>query len=214
MLDRENTCIRLEHVTKKISQGKLVLDGADFDLKAREYVWISGNAYELDCLFDLLSGLQKADEGKIQISSGCVCAFVPPYFPALENMTVMDYMILSLKLSGKNGKCAKQESRHFLQDSYFAGKKSMKIEGLSYFEKCLLMFYMAFCQRPDVLVIGNIHMWLDENEINLLWKTVCPYMDETMAVLYLTEDKYKPLYFTHKYRFEHNRLRMTEDDEV
>lgn len=210
--ENKEICIRFESVTKKIDHGKLVLERADFIVKKNEKIWISGNEYELDCLFELLSGMQHVNEGKIYMPFRC--AYVPPYFPALENMTVMDYMILSLKLSGKTGKYAKTESRSFLEDSYFKEKKTMKTEALSDFEKCLLMFYMALCQKPEVLIIGNIHMWLDENEVKKLWEIASKYTDKTMTVLYLAELRNRPNLFEHRYQFEHNQLRMVENEEI
>lgn len=204
-MSNENKII-LDGVTCWHRYGKISADRVCLTVTEGEQILVYGqNPDELSDLFKAVAGVVPPEEGTVRIFGKS--AVVLEDFPYLEAMTVMDYMLLPAQLAGIRDVSAYRRASQVLMDSPLRDKKSVRIDFLSNYERCLLWLSMSFMTGPQVLIMGDCTRGLDENEESSFWHYVRAYINKYAITLLCFSGRLdKPYPFHRKYELKNSKL--------
>lgn len=198
--------IILDHVTCWHKYGKLSADRVCLTVAEAESVLVYGQSQdELSDLFKAVAGVVSPNEGTVSISGKK--AVILEDFPYLEAMTVMDYMLLPAQLTGVPVVSARRRASQVLMDSPLIDKRSVRIDYLSYYERCLLCLSMSFMTGAEVLIMGDCMRVLNESEESSFWQYARAFIDKYgVTLLCFSGRPDNPYPFLRKYELKSGRL--------
>jgi len=181
----------------------VVLDNVDIEIRAGK-TWIEGiNGSGKSCLARALVGLLPLDQGSVQMHPNCRMGFAAAGRGLASGLTCEAQLLFASRQLGLESKAVERAVDEFGLNAFL--KTSCK--ALSTGQGQRLRLALATLRPPDVLLLDEVHLGLDEEGKELAVRVGSRLVEEGGAIVWFGQhDSYLGTGLTSHFRLDTGRL--------
>lgn len=185
--------LKINHLTK-IMDNQTILDNLNIEIKDKEITSIIGHSGAgKTTLLRILNGLTPVTEGEILLNNNPIktedITLVFQNFNLFPHLTVLDNLILALKLKNKKEKDKYiEDARRWLTLLKIADKENQYPNKLSGGEKQRIAIARACMLNPKIICFDEPTSALDPNLVGEVTNMIKKLKEENLTILIITHD--------------------------